>query len=349
VLAALMLLFLAKTMVLAHPAVLPYYFLLTMNIANIPQSILLAPDASELNQLDRSRNAVWLEHRWLQGEAGEQELIALCARMKTHRIRYVYPHLSPANEDGRLPPFSQDAARQFRKVLRRECPDILALPWIGGVQSGYHQMRTGTIRLMSDAYLQTFASECVYLTDQLGFDGIHLNVEPVNSGNQRFLEWLEYIKSRIGRGKILSVAASKPAFIDGFNISPLRSWDLDYLEAVIRKCDQMVLMNYDTGISMPFLYSWFVYDRVAALLRRIHAAQAQCRFLLGIPTYDDAPNHRAAAENIEASCRGLSAALRRKDVPKQNFEGVALYAYWTTSESEWRQYLQYWAGPTNQP
>ena len=46
--------------------------------------------------------------------------------------------------------------------------------------------------------------------------------------------------------------------------------------------------------------------------------------------------------NVTAGIKGLIAALSLQDVPKDNFEGVALYAYWTTDEKEWRDFSENW-------
>ena len=203
-------------------------------------------------------------------------------------------------------------------------------------------MRKGTISLDSEVYLQAFAGECIYLTGHLGFDGIHLNIEPVESGSRRLLEWLEYLKQRIGPEKILSVAAAKPSFIEGLNFSPLRSWDVAYYESVARHCDQVVVMSYDTGLSSAFLYSLFVFEKTSAILQRFSRAGLSTKLMLGIPTYGTAMPHEAKAENIPAAIQGLKAALSRSDVRKENFGGTALYAYWTTEEGEWQDFLNLW-------
>ena len=330
-----------KALFLYQPAVIPYYFLLTTNIAELPQIALQMQSSAAVEALDRSRNAVWLEHRWLQDGISDSELLDLCTTLKSNGVRYVFPHLSPADADGRLPPFSQEAARRFRRVLKQNCPDVQILPWVGGVKTGFRQTQAGTIQFNSDPYLQTFASECVMLTRDLGFDGVHLNIEPLDSGNARYPEWLEYMKSRL-EGKVLSIAANKPSFFEGLNVSPERSWDIDYFARVGKECDQMVIMNYDTGLWNSFLYSLFVREKVSAILRRFANDKVPCKLLLGIPTYDPAPRHNVEAENVSAALKGLIAALSLQDVPKNNFEGVALYGYWTTDEKEWRDFSEYW-------
>ena len=146
-------------MLLAHPAVLPFYYFITSNVIAIPSEVFapIAPAA----EIDRSRNAVWLEHQWFQEGLSEAQVVALCKRLKENHIRYVYPHLSPSDADGNLPPFSVESARLFQKILKKECPDVQIFPWVGGVRVGYRQTREGTVSLESDSYLQKFGNECV--------------------------------------------------------------------------------------------------------------------------------------------------------------------------------------------
>ncbi len=176
----------------------------------------------------------------------------------------------------------------------------------------------------------------------MGFDGVHVNIEPVESGSTRFLDWLDYLKTRIGKDKILSIAASKPAYMDSVNISPLRSWDTDYFQAVARHADQLVIMNYDTGFRYPSWYSFYTRERVKTILGSLSQAGLGCKVLLGVATYDPAPAHIPAAENIASAVQGLRSALACPEVPRKNFEGIAVYGYWTTSDSEWKEFTQSW-------
>lgn len=332
---------LLKNLILIHPAILPYYFMLTIDIADIPRHFLVVPAHPAAVQ-ERSSNAVWLEHRWFQDGVSDEEIASLCKILNDYSIRYVYPHLTPLNEDGRLPSFSLEAARRFKKIVNRDSPQVEILPWVGGVRFGFRQTRAGTVRLDSDSYIQAFASECVFLVDQLGLDGIHLNLEPVDSGNRRFLEWLEYLKSRIGKDKTLSVAVNKPSFIDGLDPGALRSWDIPYFVEVGSYCDQIVVMNYDTGISDPVLYSLFTREKLASILRGFSEKGLSCRVFLGIPTYEDAPRHESKAENVTSAVQGILAMLSNADIPATNFSGVAIYGYWTTSTEEWKDLGRIW-------
>ena len=85
---------------------------------------------------NQDRNAVWLEHRWLEREHSDAEQEALFSRLKSHGVRYAFPHLIPFNSAGRLPVHSREQMRRFLQTARRVAPDLKVLPWVGGLRNG---------------------------------------------------------------------------------------------------------------------------------------------------------------------------------------------------------------------
>lgn len=64
--------------------------------------------------------------------------------------------------------------------------------------------------------------------------------------------------------------------------------------------------------------------------------------LLGVPTYDDAgvEYHDPAVENLPNALSGIHCALTRKS-PPPNYQGVAIYCDWETSDAEWAHFLEH--------
>ena len=58
--------------------------------------------------------------------------------------------------------------------------------------------------------------------------------------------------------------------------------------------------------------------------------------LLGVPTYDDAgvSYHDPRVENLENAVPGIHKALAAAP-PRENYQGIAIYCDWETSEAEW--------------
>lgn len=328
-----------------NPAVLPAYLVLS----NVPttQEMALSEDAAVLQRVDRTKNAAWLEHRWFQPGVAPSDLDALAKRLAANKIHYLYPHLTPTDPLGHLPPHSAESVRKFTARMRHDIPGIQILPWVGGVQKGFKQTSAGTLDFNSPSMRNAFAADCSAFIEKYHLDGIHLNIEPVESGDARFVEWIAALKKRIGDHKVLSVAAPKPSIFEGFNVAPLRAWDLDYFVSVGRKCDQLVIMNYDTSFNSQLLYSLFTEDKLSKLLTRFSQEKLACKILIGIPTYDQAARHDVKAENIPGALQGVRAALSHS--PLQNFEGAAIYADWTTSDAEWQQFRDGWISISASP
>ena len=117
---------------MVHPAILPYYFILTINIATSRASFWVrrlriyfvgSPVRTpcgwntygckmEIRPGDRSS--------WRQTESLQHPVCL--------------PAFDSSDEDGHLPPFSAEAARRFQKIIHRKSPQVRILPWVGGVR-----------------------------------------------------------------------------------------------------------------------------------------------------------------------------------------------------------------------
>jgi hypothetical protein len=100
-------------------------------------------------------------------------------------------------------------------------------------------------------------------------------------------------------------------------------------------------MAYDTALPTPSLYRRYLSYAASSMTRNL-ARRGRARLLIGIPTYDGTGlMHRADVENPENALAGLVAGLRGVG-EGGTFEGVALYAEWTTDEAEWATYERRW-------
>jgi len=289
---------------------------------------------------NHDRNAVWLEHRWLERAHSGEEMQALFSRLRQRGIAYIYPHLIPFSPAGELPPDDRDQMRAFLAAARAAAPDLKVLPWIGGLRVGYKRQRPGTIELADLAQRQRMVAEIRGLIDE-GFDGIHLNVEPVDDGNVDFLAMLRAMRPAVGPGHVFSLAAIRPAPV-GLPRAPNFAWSPDYYARVAASVDQVVIMAYDTALPTPSLYRRYVQWAASSVAGTLDASSSQARVLMGVPTYEPYGfMHRAGIETPENALLGVVAGLRGLGAGG-TFEGVALYAEWTTDETEWAVYERIW-------
>ncbi len=293
---------------------------------------------SAAHPFNQDRNAVWLEHRWLEKDQPPEAMETLLRSLDRHGIAYAYPHLIPFNGAGRLPIHSREQMRNFLAVARRVAPRLKVLPWVGGLRVGYRRQRQGTVDLSDIGQRQRIAAECRGLMDE-GFDGVHVNIEPVPNGDADFLALLRVLRTAIGGG-ILSLSATRPGPVH-LAAAPNFLWTPDYYVRVAAEADQLVVMAYDTALPTPSLYRRYLAYAASSMTTNL-ARSGHARLLIGIPTYDGAGlMHRADVENPENALAGLVAGLRGVG-GGGTFEGVALYAEWTTDDAEWATYERQW-------
>jgi len=294
----------------------------------------------DAHPFNHDRNAVWLEHRWLERPQPLPEMEALFAKLDRRGIAYAYPHLIPFDATGQLPPHDREQLRAFLATARRVAPELKLLPWIGGLRRGYKRQRPGTLELADLSQRQQMVAEARGLVDE-GFAGVHLNVEPVDDGNDDFLALLRALRTAVGDDRVLSLAAIRPAPL-GLPRAPNFAWSPDYYARVAAIVDQIVIMAYDTALPTASLYRRYVRWAARSVAGALDASGSDARVLMGVPTYEPYGfMHRRGVETPENAIVGVVAGLRGLGAGG-TFEGVALYAEWTTDESEWLAYERHW-------
>jgi hypothetical protein len=304
--------------------------------------LVVAPSGDEApHPFNQDRNAVWLEHRWLEREHSAAEMDGLFASLSRHGILYAFPHLIPFASTGQLPVHNRDQMRAFLRAARRAAPEMKVLPWVGGLRVGTRRQRPGTLDLGDLGQRQRIVAECRGLIDE-GFDGIHLNVEPVDDGNDDYLALLRALRTAVG-DHTLSLSAIRPG---PFSLpgAPNFLWTPTYYGRVAATADQVVVMGYDTGLPTASLYKRYTAWAAATVTSELVARRSRARVLLGIPTYDDTSlMHRAGVETPANAISGIVSGLRGLG-GGGTFEGVALYAEWTTDTADWAVYERLWRG-----
>ena len=289
---------------------------------------------------DLKDNAVWLGHGWL-GDDGwfernkrnkenfrsEEKIAQLFKKLADNKISIVYPHLCPAQFDGRISPYDDQQVKLFLDLAEKY--QIRVIPWVGGIL--YESARPGDKKWKKNF----FDSIRELFEKHPRMAGIQINIEPMPSDDREFLQLLEDIRAVTGN-KILSVAAYPPP--TKWHQYPNVHWERHYLYQVVNRCDQLAVMMYDTAIPLEKFYINLMIDWTRTLAGVTHLKNV--KLILGIPAYEDAGvgYHYPHAENISSALRGISAADRHK-----NIDGIALYCEWEMDESKWqiwRKFIQ---------
>ena len=284
-------------------------------------------------------NAIWLGHGWLGDDAwfvrnrrdradfrSEKKIAALFAELSRRKISLVYPHLCPAQYHGEIAPYSDEQLELFLDFAAPN--EIKVIPWVGGV-------RGESVRLASAKWRCGFiASVEKLLRDHPRLAGVQVNIEPLPSGDARFLQLLTELRSALGPGKILSVAAYPPP--TGWHRFPEVHWELEYLQKVARYADQIVVMMYDTAIPLEKFYVKLMIGWTKELSEALCRSKVQ--LIAGVPAYEDAGvgYHHPRVENLSSALRGIAASGAA-----DKLAGIAIYCEWEMDDAKWRIWDQF--------
>ncbi len=298
---------------------------------------------------NRSMNGVWLEHEWIDREKTAADFDRLLRDFHRAGIRFVYVHVGPLERNGEIPNFRYPAADFFVSQMRARDPDIMLYAWIGQIRSKIPYERTEVRRAT--------AKTAAHFVHDLGFDGVHYDIEPLHDTDDAFLSLLDETRAALTIGvtdpervkKIkISVATSEilPRLegkiasyflhLDDFNRP-------DFYQEIAKRVDQIVIMAYENSIPRGSTYEYFLKNEVIWATDILEHVE----ILVGIPTYDQASStFFPQAENVRTGLRGITAGLNNWRSDDEKLTGVALYRYGTTSESEWQDYAKLWGRDT---
>jgi hypothetical protein len=153
-----------------------------------------------------------------------------------------------------------------------------------------------------------------------------------------FLSLLDRTRNSMPQGKLLSIASPMVCRHLWY------AWSTPYFAEVSRHCDQIAVMGYDSACLFPWSYVDLVSEQCTLIAPAIAQANPNCHLLIGVPTYQrgDIPMHDFI-ETLKLALIGVrnGAAKLRPDA-KKIFEGVAIFAEYTTDADEWHTYQRLW-------
>lgn len=205
--------------------------------------------------MTRGRDALWLGHAWVDGRRDASDVAALRRRIAGSGIRDLYVHAGPLEHDGTLPPTRRayPRARWLITALHRALPSVRVHAWLGD-RLVYEPGQRGGLRL-SDASARRAIVASARQVLAAGFAGVHLDLEPLHSGNADYLRLLDRLGPVVrGRGAVLSVAVHQIDPLPGLHtvsgaLTGHRKWiSQRFFGQVARRVDQIALMSYDTGL-----------------------------------------------------------------------------------------------------
>ncbi|MFD6246592.1 glycoside hydrolase family 18 protein [Streptomyces roseolus] len=293
----------------------------------------------------RGRDAYWIGHAWVDGRKKDVDLSALAERLKGTGIKDLYVHAGPLEHDGTLPAARHPRARWLTDGIHRVLPGIRVQAWLGDVLAN-----DGPVGLrLSDPASRAAVTASARQVLDAGFDGVHFDLEPLQSGDPDYLTLLDDL-GRLTRARKapLSVAAHQIDPLPGAH-SALRVfsdqgkwWSQEYFGEVARRVDQIAVMSYDTWMPLESLYGGYVAQQTSLALE---VTPESTDLLMGLPFFhEDDLGHHENAETVAAGVRGVRLGLGRTDPSRERF-GVALYVDFAERPEDWTAYRESWSRP----
>ncbi|MFD0899916.1 glycoside hydrolase family 18 protein [Actinomadura sediminis] len=317
--------------------------------------ILLAPVAAwawwqpEPKARGTATNALWARHQWVGEPHTDAEYREFADLLKVNRITDVYFHAGPFEADGTVPPEKYRYAGALTTAMEKYAPDVRTQAYLGQIRvvdgEGIIQIDDPGVRA------RILRTDEIFL--DLGFDGIHYDLEPIYPDDRAFLDLLDATRELTReRDALLSVALEQPTLADaaqpvydallprnGTLRHPARPTE-DFLRDVAGKVDQVAIMTYDVSLPTRSLAGWHFARHTTATLELIGD---RTTVFIGVPTYR--PPVMPWAEDLEVALRGVRRGIDRLDRPPARPYGVGVYAAWTTSADEWALYRASWLPP----
>jgi len=286
----------------------------------------------EGKSFDRGANGLWLRYTWYFGQHSDHDYQELAKRLQQGHFKYAYFHVRSVDARGDLKTWLPQRARELNVQIRTLCPEVKRIAWVF--------IDRKTTNIGEEKVRKDLAATARKLIRDGGFQGVQCDYEVCADGDRNFLQLLEETRRTVPKNALLSVAA--PTWMPW----PITSigWSENYFSQVAKLCDQIAVMAYDTGFYFPRSYVWLVGQDASRVPRAVLKGNPECKVLLGLPTYvHGGASHNPKAENLRMGLKGVKAGLDGRESPA--FEGVAVFADYTTRPEDWKAYEQLWAKP----
>ena len=288
-------------------------------------------------------NALWASHTWIGDPHTPCEYRRFARQIRQLGLTDVFLHAGPLRPDGTVGEDRHRYAGQALDALHGLAPGVRLQAYLGQVEGS----RPGREDLDLDdpANIERTAATAGRFL-QLGFDGIHYDIEPILNGDLRFIDLFDRTRALTGaRSAVLSVSVEE-RLVDpdsGFppNIQHASVSD-DWLRTLADHVDQIAVMTYDSRMKTDEDYErWTEYQ--ARTVADLVADKATV--FIGVPTDKEFVYYHTAAENAGTASRGLRRGVASLAPERAHRVGGAIFAEWVSTEDDYATFEREWVRP----
>jgi hypothetical protein len=296
------------------------------------------------SHFNRGANATWLDIDWVNEPKPPATIDALAQDLERQQVRDAFVYVSYLKDHGAFNPTYAHAA-PFLRAIKAAAPGVRVQGWIGlPLRTSAAFGPRGYVDLADPAVRAVVARFCAEMVGW-GFDGVHLDPEPIPDGDPSLLALLDDVRAAIGPRAILSISTPRawPMLAEAPwpRVGPV--WGAAYYRQVAARVNQVAVMTYDSYMPTPLLYRLWQRHQVVEVSRALDGTGVDV--FVGVPTSEEATrSHRPAAENMATGILGVVDGLNDAAARPGAITGVAIYPHWETDEGEWRTYRALWVG-----
>jgi hypothetical protein len=274
---------------------------------------------------------------WTSQPVDEAKVKFLAQSASVHKLHYLFPFTTYRKSDGSFSS-SYTYAADFVSQFRRFNQDARLLAWVG--------LPLQWTDLTDEKTRHEIVAFVAELIGQAGFNGVHLDAEPILDNNESYLLLLDDLRNALGRQYLVSIAGShwvspELARLPWVNDNQV-SWNGDYYRAVAKRVDQIVMMTYDSEQTNAAIYRLWLREQVHGVDASL--ANLDTELLIGVSiSQEDTESHQPLVENMQNGLAGLCDGILASQVTVA--DGAAIYASWEAYPIDWQIWDKWIATP----
>ena len=298
-------------------------------------------------------NAIWLDRNWTFGDIESDRLRELTGQLLDNQIGTAYAYVSSLGMDNRWSggaqgkgnfmdsrPLVADFARQFKGQNEK-------LRVYGWIEIWTHLDNVDGYRLDDTSLHSNVADFSRLLVEQLGFDGVLLDVKPLFGDSDDLIRLVQRVRAVVGPDAPIAVAATADLtppdarLLNLESIAPGTMWSTSFKKRVMESADEVVLLLYQSYRQEALDYvNWVAYHVETYL----NAVESTTKILVSVPNYGGASSaHNPAVETLDRALDGVGEGLRRLDEEKHSLlTGIAVFSDEQLGQAEWKAFRELW-------